>query len=199
MSFRVLLAGLIWLACLSHLSAFGQAQVLDVSDLPKSNRNGEVISAIPGADKANGTTPRYTIPQDRAETGSNIRRSVVTSALPLNKKYEELSPSEKELVRSQYVKLGPRDEPPFPMNGLATVYKAISVAQGVLQVKGNLSMFVDVNSKGEPMGVSVFDSPDPQITRAVASILMLEKYKPAVCDGSPCQMGFPVRLGFELR
>ncbi|MES2632299.1 MAG: hypothetical protein V4669_04965 [Pseudomonadota bacterium] len=196
MNVRLFLAGL---ACLTHLSAFSQAQVLDVSDLPKPHRKGEVIGSIPGADKANGAAPRYTIPQEMAETGSNIRRSVVTSALPLNKTYAELSSDEKALVRSQYVRLGPRDEPPFPASGLATVYKAISVAQGVLQVKGSLSMFVDVNSKGEPMAVSVFDSPDPQITRAVASILMLEKYKPAVCDGSPCQMGFPVRLDFELR
>jgi hypothetical protein len=38
----------------------------------------------------------------------------------------------------------------------------------------------------------------PKMTKAMASVLMLEKYKPAVCGGSPCQMQFPFRMNFHV-
>jgi hypothetical protein len=184
-----------------HMGALAQkgAQLLDISDFKPKTRLGAVVGAIPGDGKEAADQPRYGIREDLAETGSNIRRNLVTGSLPFDKRYDELTPGQQALFRSQYVQLGPRDEPPFPATGLATVYKAISVAQGALQVQGKLSMFVAISSTGEPISVSVYESPDPRITRAVASILMLEKYKPALCDGTPCQMGFPVRLGLELR
>ena len=137
--------------------------------------------------------------EDMPETGSNIRRQTVRGSIPFNLRYSELTPEQKESVRAQYERLGPRDEPPFPVNGLGNVYKAISTAQNLLHVQGNLSMFVEIDAKGEPQSVKVFESPDPKMTRAVASILMLEKYKPALCDGNPCAMGFPVRLTLEMR
>lgn len=187
---------LIALACVLHLCALAQTPTLrqDAPDLSPRVRLPSVSGVVPGDD-----SPRYGIRQDQAGTGSNIRRNAVTGSIPFDKRYDELTPEQQELFRSQYQRLGPRDEPPFPANGLATVYKAISVAQNFMQVQGNLSLFVEISSKGEPLAVSVFESPDPQIARAVASILMLEKYKPALCDGTPCQMGFPVRLQLELQ
>jgi hypothetical protein len=31
----------------------------------------------------------------------------------------------------------------------------------------------------------------------VAAVLMLQKYKPTLCGGSPCTMQFPFRMGFR--
>ena len=184
---------LIAFASFLHLAALAQT-LQDAPDLSPRVRMPSVSSVLPG-----DSGPRYGIRQEQAETGSNIRRNAVTSSLPFDKRYDELTPEQQKTFRSQYQRLGPRDEPPFPANGLATVYKAISVAQNRLQAQGTLSLFVEISSKGEPMAVSVFESPDPKMTRAVASILMLEKYKPALCDGAPCQMGFPVRLQLEVQ
>ena len=184
---------LIALVSLMHLAVLAQT-MQDAPDLSPRVRLPSVSGVVPGDDG-----PRYGIRQDQAATGSNIRRNAVTGSIPFDKRYDELTPEQLKIFRSQYQRLGPRDEPPFPANGLATVYKAISVAQNHLQAQGTISLFVEVSSKGEPMAVSVFESPDPKMTRAVASILMLEKYKPALCDGTPCQMGFPVRLQLEVQ
>ena len=45
--------------------------------------------------------------------------------------------------------------------------------------------------------VSVFESPDPEITRVAASVLMLSKFKPAVCAGRPCAMQFPLEVNLR--
>ena len=174
--------------------AQGASMMNDDPNLANMPRLGTVSGPIVGNDG-----PRYVIRQDRADTGSNIRRPIATGSIPFDKRYDELTPEQKEAVKSQYQKLGPRDEPPFPVNGLATVYKAIATAQQYLHTNGNLSVFVEIDPKGEPKSVSVLESPDPKMTKAVASILMLEKYKPALCDGTPCAMSFPVRLALEMR
>ncbi|HSH89321.1 MAG TPA: hypothetical protein VK996_05015 [Ramlibacter sp.] len=183
-------------AALVPLFVLAQAASItpDAPDLSSKPRHGVVESATTGGDGR-----RFVIRQDMADTGSNIRRPVATGSVPFDKRYDELTAEQQANVRSLYQQLGPRDEPPFPVNGLATVYKAISTAQNLLHVQGNLSMFVEIDAKGEPQSVKVFESPDPKMTRAVASILMLEKYKPALCDGTPCAMGFPVRLTLEMR
>lgn len=190
---------LIAFGCLVHVASWAQAgsTLLDAPDLSPHIRQGFVTSAAPVPDRANA--PRYSIREDVAETGSNIRRNIVTGSIPFDKRYDELTPEQQALFKSQYQRLGPHDEPPFPANGLGRVYRAISVAQNVLLVQGTVSVFVEVNPKGEPESVSVFEAPDPKIARAVASILMLEQYKPALCDGTPCRMGFPVRVALELR
>ena len=44
--------------------------------------------------------------------------------------------------------------------------------------------------------VSVFESPDPEITRVAASVLMLFKHKPAVCAGT-CAMQFAFEVNLR--
>ena len=97
-------------------------------------------------------------------------------------------------MKSQYDKMGDNDEPPFPLNGLRSIYKPVADAQQRLNAKGHLSMYVDVDSQGKPVSVSVFESPDPQMTKIAAAVLMLQDYKPAICNGQPCRMQFPFRI-----
>lgn len=59
-------------------------------------------------------------------------------------------------------------------------------------------MAATIDAHGNAIAVEVFKSPDPQMTKAMAGVLMLEKYKPAVCGGSPCQMQFPFRTIFRV-
>jgi hypothetical protein len=149
---------------------------------------------------ADETPPRYSLKQDEPPVGSNIRRNVVSGSLvPLDKAYAELSPQEQAQVKSQYEHMGPDDEPPFPVNGLRPIYRAIGTAQQQLRVSVNMSLAVDVNSEGEATSVSVLQSTDADMANIAASVLLLQKYKPARCNGSPCAMQFPFRITLEKR
>lgn len=144
--------------------------------------------------------PRYTIKQDQADTGSNIKRDLVSgSAIPLNKRYSELTPEQQAVVKAQYQHMGPNDEPPFPLNGLGPIYEAIATAQQKLLVTGDLTLAVDIDSQGDATSVSVLRSPDPEMVKFAAAVLMNQKYKPASCAGVPCKMQYPFRITFQTR
>jgi hypothetical protein len=144
--------------------------------------------------------PRYSLKQDEPNTGTNIKRSVAYgSVIPLDKRYGELSSEQQGYLRSQYESLGENDEPPFPVDGMGPITKAIVAGQGKFLVRGDINVAVDVNSQGEAVSVSVLKSPDAEMTKFVATILMLEKYKPARCNGTPCAMQFPLRFTFEKK
>lgn len=143
--------------------------------------------------------PVYFLKQSVASTGSNIPRRVTSSSeIPLNRRYADLTAEQQELVKSNYEAMRPLDEPPFPENGLLPLFEAMREIQRKLLVEGDLTMFVDVDPKGEATSVSVIKSPDPKLTQAMASILMTVKYKPAVCKGQPCSMSFPLRMNFKV-
>jgi hypothetical protein len=58
---------------------------------------------------------------------------------------------------------------------------------------------VVVDSQGKPGAVTVYRSPDPQLSRLVAAALSFESFKPAVCHGQPCRMDYVLRLDFPQR
>jgi hypothetical protein len=140
--------------------------------------------------------PGHSLRQDEPSTGSNVPRRTVDSRLPLDKRYDELTPEQQEGVKSWYESMGPLDEPPFPVDGLGPIYKAIQAAELKLDVLGPLTMFVNVDSQGKPTSVTVRKSPDSRMTQAAATILMLQDFKPAKCGGQPCTMQFPLRITF---
>lgn len=144
--------------------------------------------------------PAYSLRQDTPSTGTNIKRDIVTGGIvPYDKRYAELTPEQQAAVKALYEQLGPGDEPPFPADGLAPILKAVAAAQQKLQVTGGLTMAVQVNPQGEATSVEVLRSPDPRMVQFVAAVLMLQKYKPALCNGSPCTMQFPFRMEFTRR
>jgi len=143
--------------------------------------------------------PVYAVKQQIATTGSNIPRNAVTSSkVPINRRYAELTPDEQEVVRSAYEAMRPLDEPPYPIDGLKPVFEALREVQRKVLAEGELSMFVDIDPLGQATAVSVMKSPDPKLTQVVAAVLMLTKYKPAVCSGRPCQMAYPLRMTFKV-
>lgn len=154
---------------------------------------------MPASAQQPAEAARYSIKQDEPSTGSHLKRDITTSRLPVNKRYEELTREEREIFRSQYEHLAEADEPPFPANGLSGMYKALADAQQKLLVTGNLVMHVDVDSQGQGTAVTVIESPDPKLTQFAASVLLMERYKPAVCSGVPCKMQFPLSIQFKKR
>lgn len=136
---------------------------------------------------------QYVIKQSAASTGSSVRRPIVLAgSIQLDKSYADLTPEEKNSLRALYEKMGDNDEPPFPLHGLRPLYAALGSAHERLELAyhGPLTLYVDVDSKGNPGAMSVMESPDQEITRATANILLLQKFKPALCNGQPCAMRY---------
>lgn len=148
--------------------------------------------------RATGQTSEFSVKEETARVGSNIKRDTARLAvLPADKRYADLNDAQREALRSIYEDLGPGDEPPYPRNGLGNVHRAIAKGRRSLRgATGDLDMAVTVDSSGSAVSVEVWQSPDPETTRLVAGVLMLEKYKAAVCAGVPCKMQFPFRMKF---
>jgi len=138
--------------------------------------------------------PRYSIMQDAPPTGSAIRRKRLESDLPLNKRWDELTAAQQRSFRDLYDAMKDSDEPPYPMNGLEPLYKGIAKAHDILRKSGTLDLEVRVSAAGDAMSVAIFKSPTPEVAKAAAGMLMLQKYKPAKCGGQPCAMSFPLRM-----
>ncbi|NRF72476.1 energy transducer TonB [Aquincola sp. S2] len=149
---------------------------------------------------AQAVESQYSIKEEHPPLGSAIRRhAVFGSPIPINKRYEELTASEKALVNQVYENVQPGDEPPFPADGLKPIHEAMRKAQAKLLVEGDLILIVTVGPNGSPTAVKVIGSPSAEMTNFAATVLLLTRFKPAVCQGSPCQMQFPFAFNFRVR
>jgi hypothetical protein len=142
--------------------------------------------------------PVHRLKEEQVRTGTLLIKNQVThSEIPLNKTYQELSPEDKEKVHYWYEYIAPGDEPPYPEKGLLPIYKAIGRARNIAPAQGELLLAVTVDKYGKAKEVQVMKSPGKDMTEFVASILLLTKYKPAICDDQVCQMQFPVAITFK--
>ena len=132
-----------------------------------------VLSAGVAKAEESPSPARYSIKQSDPDIGSHISRSIATHVIPFDKRYSELTPKQKAMVKSQYEQMGEEDEPPYPVNGLRSVIKATADGQQRLLVEGPLSMQVEIDSQGNPTSVAVLKSPSPEMTQFAAAVLML--------------------------
>jgi len=66
---------------------------------------------------------------------------------------------------------------------------------GLLEARGELSLTVTVGPDGKAKQVADFSSiSNPEMAKFAASILLMTKFKPAVCGGTPCSMQFPFNV-----
>lgn len=151
--------------------------------------------ASPAALAQEIAAPRYTMKEERPRTGSNLRRDTLVGPLPLNRRYEDLSPEERRRFHARYVQLGPGDEPPFPEDGLGAVYGPLHKAIGLGRIpRGVLEAIVHVDATGQATQVEILSSPAPELAKLTVLIGMEVRFKPAKCAGAACAMGFPVHL-----
>jgi hypothetical protein len=138
-------------------------------------------------------------PQSAANVGqSGSPSGSATGALPFDKTYTELTPEQKKQVRSSYVNLGEADEPPYPADGMKALYGPITKAQARTLITGKFRAEVEVDREGHAVSIAVFETSSEEMTRMVAGVALLIKYKPALCRGVPCAMNFPIRVGFAV-
>ncbi len=83
--------------------------------------------------------------------------------------------------------------------GIRASIEAAERLQKALLVTGKLTLAVTVNSNGEPLNGEMILSPDKEMTKITAEVLLLQKYSPALCKGVLCQMQYPLRLNFVVR
>ena len=133
-----------------------------------------------------GAADPYAVREDVPETGSNIQKVTVLWRVPVEKQYHELSGDEVKLVHDDYERLGARDEPPYPRDGMTPILTELARIQRANRGTGMLHLAVRVDARGEPQGVAVLRSPDEAVAHGVAFTLMKTHYKPAKCDGAPC-------------
>lgn len=141
---------------------------------------------------------RYGLKENSLRTGTNIRRAAVHSAAPSDRSYADLTPEQQAIVRNAYAALAPGDEPPYPLNGPKELYTAIVKALGRVGDRSELTLLVRVGADGAAKSVSAVGSPTPELLQFAATAVMLQKYKPAVCDGTPCEMMYPFSFKFDL-
>ena len=132
-------------------------------------------------------------------TGSNLPQEIIRAAVPFDGRYADLSSAEKATLANDYDNLPAGDEPPYPLYGLRHMVKPLVRFADTYSPVGPLVASVVVDSQGHAGEVTVYKSPDPQLTRVVVGMLALESYKPAVCHGQPCKMAYVLRLDFPQR
>ena len=141
------------------------------------------------------SSKRYDMASDASRAGSHIRSAAVTgSVVPFNKAWDALSKEQQQAVRNTYGMLREEDEPPYPVKGKAGLYDDIVEASDILRSLGYLRLTLMIDSTGTPSTVTVFSSPDPQLTKLATSVLMRQKFKPALCAGTPCEMAYEFSL-----
>ncbi|WP_157201476.1 energy transducer TonB [Massilia sp. Root418] len=158
-----------------------------------------LASAVPlaAAAQTGEPAPRHTLKESEPPTGSSIKRNISSGRFPYDKAYADLSDADKALLRANYEDMGPDDEPPFPLRGYKAVFKALYEIQRKLAITGVIDIGIMVDAEGKGTSVKVYRSPDPELTRIVAALMIVEQYKPALCHGQPCTQEFPFKVRFE--
>jgi hypothetical protein len=144
------------------------------------------------------TKETYTMKEDQARVGSNLRRENIFAQVPPEKNYGDLTEEQKNQVKSAYASMGPDDEPPYPIGGPGASLKAAVEIVQRLQSTGMIDIGVTINASGKPESIKVYETPDAATAKAVATVLVMQKYKPAMCKGQPCTQEYPFRVYMKL-
>jgi hypothetical protein len=149
---------------------------------------------------ADAETYRYR-DNESVPVGSNIPRSVtLSSKLPFDRSFAELTPEQKALVRGQYNNLNDPDAPPWPESGLRTIFKELNRDLINLRAKvepGRVMAVARVDERGQVQSVQVYKTPNDAATAAVSRALVHVPFKPAMRDGKPVAMDFLLDVTIE--
>lgn len=113
--------------------------------------------------------------------------------LPPEASWSQLSVAEQNYFKVLYPALAPDDEPPYPLNGTMATNQAISKALGKLgDFRGMVRMRILVGSDGKAKSVTAIGKLPQQVVQGIGAAVMSSPYKPAMCQGAPCEMVYPV-------
>jgi hypothetical protein len=142
------------------------------------------------------TATQQVLHEASADTGTLLSKGLVwDSIFPLSKPYAQFTPKQKADFLALYESMGPSDEPPFPLEGMKTIFNALKKAQYRIKARGELNMAVSVDPTGKATKVENYGyTTKKEMAELAGTLLLMTKFKPAVCDGKPCAMQFPFKL-----
>jgi hypothetical protein len=76
--------------------------------------------------------------------------------------------------------------------------RALAMAQRKTGFVGEFYIVADVSAEGEALATEVFGTKDTQMANFAGSVLMLTKFKPALCGKQPCRQKYPFLVRFTL-
>lgn len=142
---------------------------------------------------------KFFIRHEDPALGTHIKTNSFVLNVPPEKNYADLSDHQKQKVKANFHPMAASDEPPYPVGGVGELYKVLSFVQHYWKARGDLEMVATVKPDGKVSLVSVYKTPDYRMTQYLAQILAVQKFKPALCDGVPCEMEYPLRLSMTRK
>lgn len=140
---------------------------------------------------------QFDIKQDEPETSSLMRQKIGSANLPLDKAYNQLNANSLQRVRESFPNLGPNDEPPFPESSFKSLISSLSKLRFKFEGVAHVNLVVKVNAAGQVQNVTPLATNDDSLMHVVTEAVGRMKFKPARCNGVPCDMDFPLEI--EIR
>jgi hypothetical protein len=141
-----------------------------------------------------GDVEGYNVPGNFPQEGSRIRPMISIVAVPPAASWEQLSVAERNVVKARSgLLLAPGDEPPYPVKGAQAMSRLVSEIRGQYEFAGNASVYVTIGSDGKPTSARMIGKVPAEMGRLLSAAAMRLAYKPAMCDGTPCEMIYPYK------
>lgn len=158
-----------------------------------------VDGKVPDQAAAAASKERYVLKEDVPHTGTLLRRDAAREIpVPPNRGYKQLSAQQQATVRRWYPALAPGDEPPYPLNGPGQFYMTMQRIVSATRQEGSIYVYVRVGKDGKLVNVTAIGLDNPEVRKAAATAAGLIAYKPALCDGQPCEMVYPYHLALTM-
>lgn len=159
-------------------------------------RDGFLAGAAPS--RAGQSEERFSI-RDARPIGSMLTMERVIAIVPPDAPWEKLTEQQKNVVRDDYLGLAPGDEPPYPLKGTRAMHTAIAdVYRKFTDFQGELTLYTLIGKDGVPKNATMIGAPHPDLGRYVGMVAMTQRFKPGICDGSPCELIYPVKFRFTV-
>jgi hypothetical protein len=159
-------------------------------------RDNRAVDAVPAP---LDDEPQFGLNEAFAETGYQAPAKRPANLTPMDKSWAAMTPAQQNIIRNAYPALDDRDEPPYPLQGLGAYSKAISdLYQKMPVYEGNSMIYLTVGPDGVPTSVATYGITHKEFGRYVSMVAMAQRFKPALCAGTPCAMVFPLRFSFTL-
>lgn len=138
---------------------------------------------------------RYNVPANDLQHASRIPEPAASLSIPPAASWAQLGVAEKNrVIALAYATLAPGDEPPYPVNGVQPILKQVAEIQGSFDYHGPADIFITVGSDGKATSARIYGQLPPKLARSLSASAMTQAYKPALCQGTPCEMIYRFRL-----
>jgi len=147
-----------------------------------------------------GNMGGYNVPGKFAQDDSRIPTVISVAAVPPAASWAQLSVAERNIVKARSgLLLAPADEPPYPVKGLQAMLKPVGEIQGNYDFRGNASVYVTIGIDGRPKSARTIGKVPEEMGRYLSAAAMSLAYKPALCEGTPCEMIYPYKFTLTNR